>query len=806
MPNTLALLALRDSGAMPDAIARHDWASSAIGTRDRWPEPLRTLVAVMLISPQPMFITWGAARTLIYNDAYARLLGRKHPDALGRPFLEVWPEIADDLAPLYERVDAGLATQMDDITLFLDRHDGPEETHFAFSYNPVLSDRAAVVGMLCICTETTARVLAERRVAAQNERLRLMFDQAPGFICILRGPDHVFEIVNRAYSRLIGGRAVLGFRVADVLPEAAAQGFVDLLDRVWRTGEAITGRQAPFAVAGGPGQPDEIRYCDFVYQPLLDDGGRVTGIFVEGSDVTEARRAEAARRENDAWIRGIGDTMPGFLWSADRRGKLTQTSGPWTEYSSRVAGDTLGDGWLDFVHAEDKARVIAEWADCVESGRFYSIEFRILRADGAYHWTLVRAAPIRDTDGVIGGWAGLNVDIDDQKRAEAALQALNETLEQRVDWAIAERERAEDALRQAQKMEAIGQLTGGIAHDFNNMLQGVIGSLELMGRRVTQGRIAEVAPLIDLASQGADRAATLTRRLLGFARRQLLHDRAVDPNALVAGMAELVERTVGPGVTVRVELGRVGWPVLCDANQLESAILNLAINARDAMPDGGVLTLSTAERHLDPSRPGEAETLAAGDYAEIAVGDTGTGMTPEIAARAFEPFFTTKPIGQGTGLGLSQLYGFVRQSGGTVRLETTPGTGTVVRLFLPRDVAAHERPRPRRRGPERRRRSRAAASCWSRTSRRSACPRGRGAGRDRLRRHRSRRRAVGVARARRRHRDRRAGDRCRPARRHERPPAGRRRAGAAAPGCRCCSSPATRRPRCPTDNCRPACR
>ncbi len=259
----------------------------------------------------------------------------------------------------------------------------------------------------------------------------------------------------------------------------------------------------------------------------------------------------------------------------------------------------------------------------------------------------------------------------------------------RLSAEIAERERAEDALRQAQKMEAIVQLTGGIAHDFNNMLQAITSGIALAQRRMASGRPERAPELLDAALTAADRAASLTQRLLAFGRRQALNPKLVSLNDLIGGMKALIQRTVGPAIKVSLQLQEGCWPIRCDPNQLENALLNLAINARDALtPDGGRIVIGTGHVTLDEAETRPWDGVAAGDFVRITVSDTGCGMTPEVLARAFEPFFTTKPDGQGTGLGLSQLYGFVRQSQGMVRLESTPGSGTSVHVFLPRSSAA----------------------------------------------------------------------------------------------------------------------
>ncbi|MGE4049039.1 MAG: ATP-binding protein [Acetobacteraceae bacterium] len=260
------------------------------------------------------------------------------------------------------------------------------------------------------------------------------------------------------------------------------------------------------------------------------------------------------------------------------------------------------------------------------------------------------------------------------------LEEANEALRTQMT----ERARAEEALRHGQKMEAIGQLTGGIAHDFNNMLQGIMGSLEIAQRQLERGRTAQVARFLDIAHEAARRSGVLTQRLLAFARRQRLDPRPVDPDELISGLAELIHRTVGPEIQVELRVKNGNGGVLCDPVELESTLLNLCINARDAMPDGGRLVIGTDSRTVSVAAVAGPEEAAPGDYTVIWVKDTGTGIPPDVLSRVFEPFFTTKPMGQGTGLGLSQVYGFVRQSGGFVQLQSALGQGTTVRLFLPR--------------------------------------------------------------------------------------------------------------------------
>ncbi|ROM48480.1 hybrid sensor histidine kinase/response regulator [Pseudomonas canadensis] len=274
----------------------------------------------------------------------------------------------------------------------------------------------------------------------------------------------------------------------------------------------------------------------------------------------------------------------------------------------------------------------------------------------------------------------------DLSESELRLQRTLETLEQQVEERTAQLRHNEDALRQSQKMEAVGQLTGGIAHDFNNMLTGIIGSLELLRRRVSRGKLDDLDSLIDLGVTSANRAAGLTHRLLAFSRRQSLDSKPVEINQLVTSMGELLQRSINESIALDMRLTGHLWTAEADPNQLESALLNLVINARDAMPNGGSLTVETTNRHLDNVFTAAYGTLEPGDYVELSVSDTGCGIPESVMGRVFDPFFTTKPIGQGTGLGLSMIYGFARQSHGHVTIHSEVGKGTTVSLFLPRFI------------------------------------------------------------------------------------------------------------------------
>jgi signal transduction histidine kinase/CheY-like chemotaxis protein len=555
---------LTGGGEMAAMIRAHDWSSSPLGPIAGWSQSLRSIVSLMLASEFAMCLAWGDELGFLYNDHYARIMHDKHPAALGRPFADVWADVWSDISPLVDKALGGDASFFENLPLVTNRKGYDEQAWFTFSYSPLRDDSGAIAGMFCSTYESTERVQTERALRDERERMGQMFAQAPTFMAMLRGAEHRFELTNPGYDKLIGHRDVLGRTVAETLPDAVEQGFLDLLDGVFTSGVAFTATGMLYAVQAEPGGPINDRYVDFVYQPIRDATGAVVGVFVEGADVT------------------------------------------------------------------------------------------------------------------------------DRKRLERDLQSLNADLEQRVRDRTQELIEAQEALRQAQKMEAVGQLTGGIAHDFNNLLQGITGSLEIVQRRVAQGRIDELDRFITGATTAANRAASLTHRLLAFSRRQPLDPRPVQANALIASLEDLLRRTTGEQIAFETVLAEGLWTTLCDPNQLENSLLNLVINARDAMPDGGVLTIETRNALLDDHFAASQRDVRPGQYVCICVSDTGTGMSADTIAKAFEPFFTTKPIGQGTGLGLSMIYGFARQSEGYARIYSEVGHGTTIKLYLPRHYGEAE--------------------------------------------------------------------------------------------------------------------
>jgi PAS domain S-box-containing protein len=668
---------LDGGGEMGERIRAFDWTGTPLGHPEKWPAGFKAVLNLLLASKQPMFIAWGPDRNWLYNDAFIPIAGRKHPECLGHPSRDVWEEAWNDLEPLFDQVWAGESVHMDDISLLLDRRGEPEEAHFAFSYTPARLEDGTVAGLFGVCIETTDQVLANRSLASQRQRFALLFEQAPTFMALLSGPEHKIELANPRYMELVGHRPILGRTIAEALPDAVEQGYLDLLNEVFRSGKAFIGTGSPYWAQPLEGGPVSERYVDFVYQPITDEKATVIGIFVEGVDVTERKKAEDALRAAHAELErrveertfDLKNIQSFYIHSSECHAVLCRREDGQFQYIE-INPATLR------LYGMARDEVIGRTVD-----ELFSADFakelnghltRALNFNGPYRYS-------RNQGGSIVEAIATPIPVEPGHQPRLAVTARD----------ITERQELEEKLRQAQKMEAVGQLTGGLAHDFNNLLQGITGSLDRVQHRIQQGRASEADRFLTAAIDSANRAASLTHRLLAFSRRQTLDPKPTDANRLIASMADLINRTVGPSITVEV-VGAIGlWLTRVDAPQLESAVLNLAINARDAMPEGGKLTIETANKWLDERAAKERE-IPPGQYVSVCVTDTGVGMTPEVAARAFDPFYTTKPIGQGTGLGLSMIYGFVRQSGGQVRIYSEEGKGTTMCLYLPRFVGALE--------------------------------------------------------------------------------------------------------------------
>jgi PAS domain S-box-containing protein len=424
---------------------------------------------------------------------------------------------------------------------------------------------------------------------------------------------------------------------------------------------------------------------------FLRSYGNLLGAVLKRSKTLKAiRSTEQKLRESERHYRIAAELNPLWPWTADTLGALTSIDQRWHEYTGLSSAQTLGRQWANAAHPEDRMSLARHWDQSLATLQPLDSQIRLRRDTGEYRWFRVRALCSFGSAGECEQWYGTMEDIDDRVQLEVALRDWNDLLEERIakrteQLEAEQRERAvaETKLRQSQKMEAVGQLTGGIAHDFNNLLAGIIGSLELMQRRIDAGRYSDLTRYNTVAMTSASRAAALTQRLLAFSRQQSLEPEVLEPRTVVAGLEEMIRRTVGPSIVVECSF-RANDRIRCDLNQLENALLNLAINARDAMPNGGTLSLEVDRCLIDQASSRE-KMMPQASYVTISVTDSGTGISPEHLSRIFDPFFTTKKIGEGTGLGLSMIYGFTQQSGGQVRVHSSLGLGTTVTLYFPVD-------------------------------------------------------------------------------------------------------------------------
>jgi PAS domain S-box-containing protein len=944
---------LSGPGEMARRIRQYDWADTDLGPPQAWPMPLKTLVGLMLSSVQPMFMAWGTRQTWLYNDAFVPILGNKHPGALGRPALgEVWVEAADALEPLFAKVFGGEPVHMEDFAVTLNRRGRLEEAHFTYSYTPVRGDNGDVVALFGACQEITERTLAERQRLEEQERQRRAFEQAPGFVIVMQGPEHTVEFVNNAHRALFASHDWKGKTIRKAFPGLADRGFFERLDAVYATGEPFEAREAEARYRTSSGSPEETRYLDFIYAPLIDEHGAVTGIFCEGFDVTESRQAqqaliasqaellqlnrtlseaERALREREAELVGIqqiarvagvvvhlGDGFRNGFRSPEYReihglppdtedshedwvqrihpedrartlkrfteavsGKAEKFSSEyriirpdngqvrWIATEARIERDAIGkplrlvgahiditdrsmaretlreseerfqliansapvpmwvsnsDGtrafanqayleflgvgydealvfdWRKILHPEDLTRIVQESVAGEASQRLFSLEARYRRAGGQYRWMHSESQPRWDPAGNHIGFIGVAHDVTAAKEAENDLRRLNESLELRIEertaqlaanetqlraifettnqyqalldldgnivyanstalagirasqrdvtgkpfWEaswfsategmrdtvrnaflaavrgeivrtetllhlpvgqryfdfamrpmfdqdsklsgvlseaidITERRKAEEALRQAQKMEAVGQLTGGVAHDFNNLLTIIRSATDFLRRRELSDERRR--RYIDAISDTVDRASKLTGQLLAFARRQPLTPQVFDVGAQVESIAQLIRPLVGGRIRIELDLCKPACFAMADVAQFETALVNLAVNGRDAMEGEGQLSIEIKSVDAIPA----AGSLGprAGRFIAVAASDTGSGIAADQMQVIFEPFFTTKEVGKGTGLGLSQAFGFVKQSGGEILVTSELGKGSTFTIYLP---------------------------------------------------------------------------------------------------------------------------
>ena len=404
-----------------------DWSRTALGAPQLWPHDLRLLVNVILAADAPMFVAWGAELNMIYNQAYAPILGLRHPAALGQPLSAVWPEGGNGMQQMIEQVWSGKTCSVEDTPAVLQRNGKDEQVWFSFSFSPVFGNDATVNGVFCAIRETTAEVLARQAHEREIRRLRSIFDNAPGMLLVLRGPDHVFEVANKAYCNFVGRNDLIGNRVCDVLPELCEQGYLDILDSVYREGKAHLAQAMPVTLTSPVYGTKEQFFFDFIYQPMKDDDGRVFGIFAEGIDITATFTAAAALRESERRYRGLMDVVPMLIWIGRNDQSLVYCNQQWYDYTGLQPSQTWDRGWDHVIHPDHRHEFAQAWDEGKRLGIRWRANVPLRRAaDGEFHWHMVQAIPVRDDDGAIAEWVGiavnmLNVDPDAQYAGEVPM-------------------------------------------------------------------------------------------------------------------------------------------------------------------------------------------------------------------------------------------------------------------------------------------------------------------------------------------------------------------------------------------------
>ena len=626
-------------------------------------------------APNPMALLWGADGIMIYNDAYAVIAGKRHPAMLGSKVREAWPEAADFNDHIMTEGLAGRSLSYRDLAMDIARNGEREQAWFNLDYAPVWGDDDCPAGVIAFVTETTGRIQDNAALRQSEEQFRVFAQAMPNHVWAAHADGFIFWLNDQSYSytgaalgTMTGINAWGDVVHPDDLPVATA---------CWRTALATgTVYETEFRIRRADGN-----YGWFLVraEPVRDESGKVISWVGTNTDIDALRETENALRiandtleaqvnartaelqAKEARLRTVFETSFGFQGLLDPDGRLLDANATSLTAIDSALDDIAGLSFWEtplFAGTPGMGETIRDAVALVARGEVVRQELLINLPVGGWRWFDFVLRPIFSTQGDV-------------------IAIVPEALE------TTERRAAEEALRQSQKLEAMGQLTGGVAHDFNNLLTPIIGTLDLLSRREIGGEREQ--RLIGGGLQSAERAKMLVQRLLAFARRQPLQPQPVDVAALIASMSDLIASTSGP--RIRIDMDIAAWlpAATAEVNQLEMALLNLAVNARDAMPEGGTLTIAAATADIiDGAIPG----LTAGRYVKITVSDTGTGMDEHTKRHAIEPFFSTKGIGKGTGLGLSMVHGLASQLGGALNISSKLGLGTSIELLLPATAAS----------------------------------------------------------------------------------------------------------------------
>ncbi|AWN47579.1 hybrid sensor histidine kinase/response regulator [Methylobacterium terrae] len=655
-------------------IRARDWSATPLGPPEAWPPALRNALSLMLACPTAMFLAWGPDLRCFYNDAYRPMLGYRLDTALGSPFREVWGSIWGEIGPLVEATLAGESRTLTDVMLDLSREGVPERGWWSFTYSPVLDDDGRINGLFCVTSETTDRVLGEAALRESEDHFRHTVELNPQVPWTCDPDGNVTSYSNR-WLELTGQAA----------GEPDGAGWAKALHP-----DDLAATMTAFAASLSTGEPVDVDYrirlartAEYRWmraraRPRRNGSGEIVQWYGVVEDIhdrklaedalremneTLERRAEAALAQRKLWA-DVFETTDALVAALDRDYRFLAVNRAYADEFAAIYGvrPRVGDTLLDVLegHPEHLAAVRAAWSRALSGEEFTLVEEF---GDPGRRRTLyeLRFTPLKDATGRRVGAFQYARDVTERLRNQERLA------------------RAEEALRHAQKMEAVGQLTGGVAHDFNNLLTIIRSSVEFLRRpNLPEERRTRY---LEAVADTVDRAAKLTSQLLAFARRQPLQPEVFDAGARIGGIAQMLNAVTGARIRIVTEVPDDPCHVRVDPSQFETALVNLAVNARDAMDGEGTLSLRLFRREALPSIRGHAG--AGGAFVAVSIVDEGAGIPPELLTRIFEPFFTTKEVGKGTGLGLSQVIGFAKQSGGDVDVASEVGRGTTFTLYLP---------------------------------------------------------------------------------------------------------------------------
>lgn len=639
------------NGEAAALVRNYDWSVTSLGSSAEWQQSLKTLVEVILGCAFPMVVLWGPSLVQIYNDAYRELLGNKHPGGMGQATQVCWPEQWSINEPIYTRVLEGESLKFEDQLYPLLRQGHVEDAYFTLYYSPLWDEVGVAAGVLVTVFDTTERVKADALLRTNQTRLLEVIQKSPAIFAVHRGPQHVLETINQPYLEFVGDREVLGKPVREALPETVEQDFTQVLDRVYETGQAYSAHGARIRIGRKPGQEAEERYLDLVYQPIREPDGAISGIIVQGVDVTESKLAAEALAEKEADLRWRLALSPHIPWTADPAGGLVEVGTRWTELTGLTQEQSLGDGWLEAAYRDDVEVVRRRWRAALGGGDEFDVEYRLRLEGGAYRWARMRAYPRREPDGRIVRWYGITEDIEDRKLSELALM-------------------------QAEKLTAVGKLASSIAHEINNPLEAVTNLLYLA--RTSKDVAGEVLTYVLTAEAELNRISQITTQTLRF-HKQSTRQLTVGCADLISGALEIyMRRLADKGISVE-KRKRAYRQVVCFEGEIRQVLNNLIANSIDAISGSGGRLLLRSREATDwkTGRPGLVITVA----------DNGSGMTARTQQRIFEPFFTTKGL-TGTGLGLWVSCEIINRHKGDLRVRSSQRagrSGTVFTIFLPYD-------------------------------------------------------------------------------------------------------------------------